>query len=149
MSDETRLLRILGVGSPFIGDSLGLQAIALLQQETRLRTLPFRQELLALDRPGSGLIDDMAGADVVVLIDAMVSGENPATVKRIHPDELILRSGIPSSHSLGVAESLALARVLGALPPQLFIYGIEAGKEIEPEDWYPKLRLLLQQDLGA
>jgi hydrogenase maturation protease len=143
------LLRIIGIGSPFSGDQLGLQAVTLLQQETRLSFSPFEVDFLALDRPGSGLIDYFTGAEVVVLIDAMQSGQAVATVQRLNGDELLHQAGLPSSHSLGVAETLALAEALGALPQQLLIYGIEAGEEAVPEYWYPALFALLQQDIST
>jgi len=149
MSGATRPLRIIGIGSPFCGDQLGLQAVALLQQETRLSSLPVEPQFLVLDRPGSGLIEYFTGAGAVVLIDAMQSGQPAATVQRLNSDELLHQAGLPSSHSLGVAETLALAEALGALPQQLFIYGIEAGEAALPECWYPALLALLRQDLST
>lgn len=145
----TDVLRVIGVGSPFNGDTLGLQAIALLQQEKRLSTSPFLLEFLALDRPGSSLIAHFGDAEAVVLIDAMQSGQTAATVRRLHPGELLQQAGIPSSHSLGVAEALALASALGELPQTLLLYGIEAGETVEPDDWYPPLLALLRQDILA
>lgn len=149
MSNVTDVLRVIGVGSPFTGDTVGLEAIGLLQQETRLFPSALALEFLALDRPGSRLITHFSGAQTVVLIDAMQSGRSAATVRRLHPDELVQQAGAPSSHSLGVAEALALASALGELPQTLLLYGIEAGETVEPDEWYPPLLALLQQDLLA
>ncbi len=43
-----------------------------------------------------------------------------------------------STHAWGVAQAVALGRVLGALPPYLVVYGIEGqdfgpGREVSPE----------------
>ncbi len=149
MSGEASLLRIIGVGSPFTEDSLGLQAIERLGKAPFLTRLPFRVELMALDRPGSGLINAMEGAGAVVVIDAMRSGRAAAEVVRLKPNELRQRAASPSSHYFGVAETLALAEVLGVLPPRLLIYGIEAGRSLDAADWYPALSTLLQHDLSG
>jgi hypothetical protein len=62
-------------------------------------------------------------------------------------DELQRQAATPSSHSLGVAEALALAAALGVLPARLLIYGIEMGDGVVPDSWYPSLLNRLQQDL--
>ena len=81
---------------------------------------------------------DAAG---VIVVDAVVSGARPGTIYRFNalgagvPVEL---SRSPSSHGWGVAEALALGRVLHELPPWLIIYGIEGqnfgpGQEVSQE----------------
>ncbi|HEV2169648.1 MAG TPA: hydrogenase maturation protease, partial [Candidatus Binatus sp.] len=63
-----------------------------------------------------GLIEAWSGAREVVVIDAVVRGTDPDTV----------REAPCSTHNLGLAEAIELARVLGRLPAKLTIYGIEA-----------------------
>ena len=43
------------------------------------------------------------------------------------PDELQLSSGSTSSHAFGVAETIALARILGKLPPCFIVYAVEGA----------------------
>ena len=105
---ECPTLRIIGIGSPFGDDALGHQALERLQQEDGL--FPPGTELLALDRPGSSLVPLLENSRAVVIIDAMQSGQPPGTVQRLKTDELITETKLPSSHNLGVAEALALAR---------------------------------------
>lgn len=75
----------------------------------------------------TSLLDAWSGADSVVVVDAMVSGAPPGTVRRLdaarEPLQAVLFRG--STHGLGLAEAVELARSLGQLPPSLVIYGIE------------------------
>lgn len=142
-------LRIIGVGSPFGADAVGLHAIDWLQQEPRLTALPFQLEFVALDRPGSGLLAQFEGVGVVLVIDAMLSGQSAGTVQRLSTETLVSQGALPSSHSLGVAETLALAEVLGALPRKLFLYGIEASEAVSPELWYEPLLSLILSDINS
>lgn len=150
-SDEK--LRIIGVGSPFGADALGLQAVERLQQEPRLSALPYQLEYVALDRPGSALLTQFEEAGVIMLIDAMLSEQSAGTVQRLATEMLVRQGALPSSHSLGVAETLALAEALGVLPRELFIYGIEVSEAVSPAIspalWYEPLLSLLLSDINS
>lgn len=74
---------------------------------------------------------ELAAADNVVIIDAMVSGAAPGTI-RVWDDlswkplaEIRLRA---STHGFGVAEALDLACALNRLPRRLRIVGIEGAR---------------------
>jgi hydrogenase maturation protease len=149
MSGATDPVRIIGVGSPFAGDRLGLQAVERLRGEAALGAFPLSLEFHSLDRPGSTLLEYFPGTEAVLLVDAMVAAGARTAVQRLAREELILQGSAPSSHQLGVAESLALAAALGCLPPRLFIYGIEAGAAGAGEPWYPALLALIRQDLST
>lgn len=144
---EAPSLRIIGIGSPFGDDTLGFQAIELLREDIEL--FPPDTELLALDRPGSTLIPMLENSKTVVIIDAMQSGQPAGTVQRLELPDLIAEKNMPSSHNLGVAESLALADVLGVIPERLLVYGIEAGDGIARDAWYPKIVVQLRQEFNA
>lgn len=79
------------------------------------------------------LIDQWQGARKVVLIDAAAPFSEPAAVHRVDA----LRSALPaapartSTHGMGIAEAIALARALDRLPDQLLVYAIE-GRCFEP-----------------
>ncbi len=79
------------------------------------------------------LIESWRGAEHVVIIDATFSGRPPGAVSewdgRAAP---VVRDALRSStHAMGVAEAIELARVLDRLPRRLTIYGIE-GARFEP-----------------
>ncbi len=139
-------LRVIGIGSPYGGDTVGWQAIIRLRED--IDRFPPGTELQALDRPGSTLIPLLEKSKTVVLIDAMQSNQHPGTIQRLKLNDLLLGATQPSSHSLGVAEALALAKVLGTLPETLLIYGIEASDELPTEQWYPNLLSLLDRDIS-
>jgi hydrogenase maturation protease len=85
--------------------------------------------LAALEHGGepAGLVELWAGADEVVLIDAVSSGAPPGTIHRLDasasplPRELL----VCSTHALGMGGAVELARALGRLPPRVLVYGIE------------------------
>lgn len=82
------------------------------------------------------LLDCWRGADTVVLVDAMRAGAAPGTVRRIAlgedegsaADLGAALASFASSHSVDLAQALALAESLGRLPPRLVLYGIEAAR---------------------
>lgn len=85
------------------------------------------------------LLDTWRDTRLAVVVDAVVTGGVPGTVHRI--DGLV---GLPASwrsastHLVGVAEAIELARAIGVLPEELVVYGIEierveAGVTLSPE----------------
>ena len=78
-----------------------------------------------------GLVDALDGADEVVLVDAVSSGAPPGTLHVFEagdgplPVELF---GSSSTHALGVAEAIEIARSLGRLPRHVRVVGIEGAR---------------------
>ena len=121
-------VRIIGIGSPFGDDRIGWQAIDhLIEAGFAARFPPDWVSFEKADRPGGLLISLIRDAELAVLVDAMRSGAVPGTLRRLCPDELVPECGLLSGHALGVADTLALAEVLGDLPRRVVIYGIEMG----------------------
>jgi hydrogenase maturation protease len=92
------------------------------------------------DGGAAEVFDRIAGRDCAILIDAAVSGVPAGTVHRMDcvAGEVAPTAGVASSHGLGVAEAIALARTLGCLPRSCVIYAVEAkrlapGDELSPE----------------
>lgn len=115
------LWRIIGIGSPVVGDDLGWLAI------DWLRDAGFdpHAELLTLDRPGPALLDYLEPDVQIILIDAMDAGLPAGTLCGVALDDLLTQARPPSSHDLGLAETLALAKALGVLPVHLHLLGIQ------------------------
>ena len=109
------------------GDDLGSAAIAALADAGLSRCA----ELLSLDRPGAALIEHLQGRPCVILIDAMLAGLPAGTVRELSLEDLIVSAQPPSSHQLGLAETLALASALACLPQHLHLIGIEAGAGLD------------------
>ena len=78
------------------------------------------------------LIDSWRVAESVVLIDAVVTGAaaGEVIIWDASSAPLPIDCFKSSTHSLGIAQAIELARLLGCLPSRLLIYGIE-GKQFE------------------
>jgi hydrogenase maturation protease len=80
------------------------------------------------DGEAGKLIDLLAQADHVVILDAGLSGARPGTIHRL--DAVAAAMPRPmfamSSHAIGLVESIELARTLGTLPARCVVFAIEA-----------------------
>lgn len=123
---------VIGVGSPFGADAVGMDAVDQLRSRSALcgcgRNLSFQQ----LDRPGPALLEELRDSDVAVIIDAMQAGLPPGTVRCIELGELLERPTKLSVHDFGVAQAVALGQALGDLPSILVLVGIEIGEGHTP-----------------
>ena len=126
-------LRIIACGNQNRRDDGAALAVA-----ERLRALGI--EVVIESGNALDLIQAWMGADDVILLDTVVSGAPPGTLHVWDSERsLSFRYSCPaSSHGLGVAEAIALARVLGCLPRRLRVFGIEGrefgfGFKIAPE----------------
>lgn len=111
---------LIGVGNPDRGDDGAGPIVA-----SRLR-LPEVEVRLARGE-ATELLQLFSGRDRVYVVDAVVSGQAPGTLHRLDGHDLpgFMRS--TSTHGLGLAEAVELARVLGSLPRELVVLGIEAA----------------------
>jgi len=123
---------IIGCGNLQRGDDgAGIMAVE------RLRALGIAAEVCAGE--ASELIGTWSGADDVIVIDAVVTCAPVGAVHvwdGQHPLEYGKSSG--STHGLGVAEAIELARAINCLPERLRVYGIEGksfgiGSGVSPE----------------
>ena len=103
----------------------------------RLRALGIAAE--ACSGEVSDLIEAWTGADDVIVIDAVVSGA-PAGAVHVWDGQRLptFATSEGSTHGLGVAQAIKLARALNRLPSRLLVYGIEGknfemGSEVSPE----------------
>lgn len=118
-------LKIIGIGSPFGDDQVGWEAIRRLQQ--RLPATAAVQ-LIALDRPGCGLIQTFRDADCCWLIDAL--GTPGPAGRYLQPGLGELASHcapVAGAHGWGLLETLQLATTLGMLPSRLELHCITIG----------------------
>jgi hydrogenase maturation protease len=117
---------VIGVGNRWRSDdAAGLEVVA------RLRgALPDEIELLEREGEPTSLIDAWRGADAAWVVDAVSSGAQPGTLHRLDAAERELPAEIfrTSTHHFGLAEAVELGRVVGALPPRLVVFGIEAAR---------------------
>jgi hydrogenase maturation protease len=103
----------------------------------KLRELGIKADTCA--GQSADLLEAWAGADDVIVVDVVVTGAPVGTVRAWDARQVLISLKAPAStHGLGLAEAIELARVLGRLPARLQVYGIEGqrfgeGSEISPE----------------
>ncbi len=75
------------------------------------------------------VLERWASQDRVVIVDAVRSGANAGTVHRLDASATPCPADwtFASSHQVGLAHAIGLARVLGFLPSSLHVVGIEGG----------------------
>jgi hydrogenase maturation protease len=124
--ESTDRLMIVGCGNPDAGDDSGGLEI--------VRRLGERGDcgcgLRAEPSPGVDLLELFPLADVILFVDAVVSGGAPGTLylTPLPSNELEPRAlGSLSSHGWGIDEVVKLANALGRPVPRLFLLGIEAA----------------------
>lgn len=123
---------IVGLGRPRHGDdAIGLNIVADL--DSRLRGVA----RCVADPSGWGLLDAIDGVDLLILVDAAQAHEAlPAgSWRRIdyhREPSLLADSGLRGTHSADLASILEMARALGTLPENVWIYAV-AGDRFEPE----------------
>jgi hydrogenase maturation protease len=114
---------VIGIGNPERGDdAAGRQVARLLHGK-----LPDGIELAEQDGEATALLAGLDGAASAILVDACASGAPAGTVRRFDLSAAALPHGAfgVSSHGLGLAEAVGLARALGQLPARCILYAIE------------------------
>jgi hydrogenase maturation protease len=147
-------LALIGVGNRFRSDDgAGLEVAA------RLRaTRPPGVRVLEEDGEPTSLLEAWSGVAEALVVDAVQSGASPGTLHRFDATQRPLPVELfrPSTHALGVADAVELARELNRLPHRLAVYGIEgesfeAGEALSPpvEAAVAKLVEELHRELGG
>lgn len=132
---------VLGLGNAWRRDDAAGLAVARL-----LRGTP-AAEVLEREGEPAGVIDAMEGAHAVWLVDAVSSGSPPGTVHRIDVAGQELPAALfrASTHHLGLAEAVELARALDRLPGTAVFYGIEGGSFDAGEELTPDVEQAVRQ----
>ena len=134
---------LIGVGSPDRGDDGAGRVVV--QRLAGRNDCAF--ELRECTGEATSLMNAWTGFDDVVLVDACRGAGPPGTVSRINADDIdrIARLQHASTHSLGVAAAIGLARALNALPSRLVIYAIEGRHSNEGEGLSPAVDRAVDQ----
>ena len=114
---------VLGVGNILLRDEgIGVRIVEKLQQDY---TFSPNVRLLDGGTLGLKLLEPITEADVLIVVDAIISGQPPGTLERLPLAELRSRISIKNSlHQLDLLETLAHAEFLESLP-ETTIIGIE------------------------
>ncbi|MBM3552429.1 MAG: hydrogenase maturation protease [Alphaproteobacteria bacterium] len=116
---------VVGVGNPDRGDDVAGRVVARLLRDAP----PEGFQVSEKDGEATALLAELDGAAAAYIIDACASGAAPGIVSRFDAAAAPLpsRTFALSSHGLGLAETIELARALKQLPPICVVYAIEGG----------------------
>jgi hydrogenase maturation protease len=126
---------VIGIGNPDCGDD----GVGRLVARTLRFRLPHGIRIEEADGESSSLLARLEGADCAYLIDACACDTAPGNLHRFDANRAPLpaaRFGF-STHDMGLADALELARALGALPARCIVYAVEgtnfeAGTSLSP-----------------
>ena len=121
MQRDDRRGLIIGVGNPDRGDD----AVGLVIVRGLARDAAGAVDVIEASGEPAALIASLDGAAWAILVDA-ASGIAPGTVQRFDVSAATLPAAAfaCSTHAMGVAQALELARALGRLPAVCVVYGI-------------------------
>jgi hydrogenase maturation protease len=143
---------VIGVGNPDRGDdAVGPVVAARLKQCAG-------DKFTVIEQAGEGLalMEAWEGAETVIILDAALSGATAGAIHRIDATTESMPKDIfrCSTHALGVAEAIELARALCQLPRRVIVYGVEgegfeAGAGLSPavEEAARELEALVLKDV--
>jgi hydrogenase maturation protease len=116
---------VIGIGNRLRGDD----AAGVIAAEQLRPRVPEGVKVVSCDEEPSRLMEAWQGAESVLLVDTVSSGAPPGTLHRFDAGEETVpaRTFRSSTHAIGIADTIELARALGRLPHRVRVYGIEAG----------------------
>lgn len=136
---QNKRILVLGVGNVLLQDEgVGVRVVENLQSRYHFSG---NVELMDGGTLGLRLLDPIAEADYLIVVDAVQNGQSPGTLYRLPADELAKRVTFKNSlHQLNLVETLAYAEILGDRP-EAVIVGIEP-QDISP--WGMELTPIVQ-----
>ena len=119
----TRIV-VLGVGNVLLSDEgVGPQVIGELDQG-----FEFPPQTMLIDGGTSAmeLLDDMAKADLLLIVDAVHSGQEPGSVIKLTGEQVprFFTTKL-SPHQVGISDVLATLSLTGETPAETIIIGVE------------------------
>jgi len=145
MPDSTPAILVLGLGNDILtDDAVGLHVVRTVREH--LAREP-DIEVKATTEMGLALLDEIAGRESVVLVDAVQTGQAaPGHVHELGPDDLA-KVLTTSPHFLGVGETITLGMMLGLpMPQHVRIFAIEVK---DPFTLGTQMTPAVEQAVGA
>ena len=127
---------VLGMGNLLLKDEgIGVHVAQRLME----RELPPDVEVMDGGTAGFALLDEIKYRKMVIVIDAVMAGEPPATIYRFGTEDIEVKpKTVISLHEVDFANILSFSDMLGERPEDVTVVGIEpksleAGLELSPE----------------
>jgi hydrogenase maturation protease len=131
--------QVIGVGNACRGDDgIGPLVVGRLLE----RELPPGVCVSTHDGETMSLLAAWEDSDTIIVIDAVDCGAPPGTVVCLDGEDVRPTSGLlaGSSHALGVAHAILLARALGRSPKTLIVFGVQGEQFALSSDLSPSVR---------
>ena len=114
---------VLGLGNlVHADDGVGVHAIERLQKDPRV---PPGVVLIDGGTQGLALLPHISGFQRLLVIDAVDVGEPPGTIVRLEGKALDKLPGKPSVHQLGFADLMVAFKLLGEMPEEVVVLGVQ------------------------
>jgi hydrogenase maturation protease len=114
---------VLGLGNlVHADDGVGVHAVQRLQKDPRV---PHGVTLLDGGTQGLALLPHISGFERMLVIDAVDVGELPGTIIRLEGSALDKLPGKPSVHQLGFADLMVGLKLLGEIPREVVVIGVQ------------------------
>lgn len=113
-----------GIGNVLLGDDgVGPYVVSLLEERY---CFPDYVEIVDFGTPGLDLLEHVADAAAVILIDAAENGKAPGTLTRYTKSDVLRQQPAPrlDPHSPALGATLAAAELLGTAPATFVLIGI-------------------------
>jgi hydrogenase maturation protease len=117
---------VVGVGNPYRGDD-AVGPLVVDAVRARLGAASNRLDTIVIIGDLLDLVLAFNSEQDVVVVDAMVGEGEPGTIRETDAlDDLPLPEPAVSSHGIGIAEAVELARILERLPRSLLVIAVQA-----------------------
>lgn len=120
-------LKIIGCGSLLMGDD---GAGCMVARRLKQMELPTHVSVLEGGTSGLKLLNLMAPDERVIIVDAVVTGAEPGTIRIFNGEDLPDPEFMPlSAHQMAIPEAIALGRLAEPemMPEKIEIWGIEVS----------------------
>ena len=117
------MVRLIGIGAEHRGDD----AVGLLVARRVRAAAPPGVEIVQSPGDAGDLLTLLDGVERVILVDAARGGGTPGAIELVSAGSA-RRTSSRSTHGLGVAEALDLAKALGVLPPSVRLYVVHGAR---------------------
>jgi hydrogenase maturation protease len=134
-AEERASVAVLGMGNLiYSDDGAGLRALWTLEKDPRL---PAGVDLVDGSLAGLPVVSLVGNAERLLILDAVYVGAEPGTVVRLGDDDLRGILGGADVHQLGVPDLISALRLMGKMPREMVLLGIQAdsvalGTELTP-----------------
>jgi hydrogenase maturation protease len=133
---------VLGLGNlVHSDDGAGVHAVQRLQRDPRV---PPDVVIIDGGTQGLSLLPHLSGFDRLLVIDAIDAGEAPGTLLRLEGQALADMPGKASVHQLGFSDLMVAMKLLGDLPSEVIVFGVQP----KSTEWSADLTPSVEKALG-